>query len=271
MLSESADIRVDAVGESSGVDIRGAMLGGGRGDGTGWKCPAIGEPAEAAEAEMVTDMLRFGWRLCSCDSVTLDVVGGVVPLIQEAGTPRELNILSPPDEGFLGGLLSTFVSSPAPGEYGLSSSESPSCIELMLLFLSRHHPPIHSSITEAGLFLASLLFRLLRLRTLALSKASPSVPRADEMTETASSCLGASVFREMTGGGMPKGTSASAMASVKESETTYWISVKSCLNPLCDIPVGALLQGIPQNSLVIEDQEQSSRWRLRMGAGSPSY
>ena len=37
MLSGSVDIRVDAVGESSGVDIRGAMLGGGRGDGTGWK------------------------------------------------------------------------------------------------------------------------------------------------------------------------------------------------------------------------------------------
>jgi hypothetical protein len=231
----------------------------------------MGEPGEAAEVEMVTDKLRLGWRLCSCDSVTLDVVGGVVPLIQEAGTPRELNILSPPEEGFLGGLLSTFVSSPAPGECGLSSSESPSCIELMLLFLSRHHPPIHSSITDAGLFLASLLFRLLRLRTLALSKVSPSVPRADEMTEAVSSCLGASVFGELTGDGMPRGTSASAMASVKDSETTYCISVKSCLNSLQDIPVEAPLQGIPQNSPVIEYQEQSSRWRLRMEARSPSY
>jgi hypothetical protein len=214
--------------------------------------------------------LRFGGCLCSCDSVTLDVVGGgVVPLIQEVGTPRELNILSPPEEGFLG--LSTLVSSPAPGECGLSSSESPSCIELMLLFLSRHQPPIHSSITEAGLFLPSLLFRLLRLRTLALSKASPSVPRADETTEVASSCLSASVFEELTGGGTPRGASASAMASVKESETTYCISVRSCLNPSHDIPVEAPLQGIPQNSLVIEYQEQSSRWRLRMEARSPSY
>ena len=144
-----------------------------------------------------------------------------MPPIQEVGTPRELSILRPPEEGFLGGFLSTFVSSPAPGECGLSSSESASCIELMLLFLSRHQPPIHSSITDAGLFLASLLFRLLRLRTLALSKASPSVPRADEMTETASSCLIANVFWELTGGGMPRGASASAIASVKESDTTY--------------------------------------------------
>ena len=48
------------MGESSGVDIRGAMLGGGRGDGTGWKWPMIGEPTKAAEEEMVTDNLRFG-------------------------------------------------------------------------------------------------------------------------------------------------------------------------------------------------------------------
>jgi hypothetical protein len=109
--------------------------------------------------------------------------------------------------------LSRSVSEPS-RDGDCSLLDSPERIDVSLRFLSRHHPPIQSPMTEPGRVLLSLLFELAWLLILAFSIVSLSVDSASSLRSIVSDGRFVAVLE-----GTPRGVKASAIASVRDSDT----------------------------------------------------